>query len=80
MPFIYTLIIHSKHGTETVAHLSAEKRDRQHRECLLETAGEEWGNFDDSRREEYPEHIGDYLEDPDDSLDVLDLTAGRSIT
>ena len=77
MPYIYTLTIHSKHGSETVAHLSEAKRDRHYRECLLEVARDEWCTFDDTRRSDHPDYIEGYMEDDIDTIDVMDFTLGE---
>ena len=78
MPYIYTLIIHSKHGSETVAHLSKAKRDRQYRECLLEVAREEWWGFISSRKPGYEVDLlgarfGEYMDGDIETIDVMAL-------
>jgi hypothetical protein len=77
MPYIYTLISHSKHGSGTGAYLSSEKRDREYRGLLLEVARGEWCEFDDSRRSDYPDYIEGYMEDDIETIDVIDFTLGE---
>jgi hypothetical protein len=77
MPSIYTLIMHSKHGSETAAHLSEAKRDRQYRECLLEVAREEWCHLDVNEQEQFPRYLHAYLDTDAGDCDVMSLTSGE---